>query len=461
MLSLNLRVLIAASAILSSFFGLAGVTLDQNYRNSVEQALEEQLLGSVYALIAVAGLDESGRLTMPLSVPDRRFSNSDSGLYAQVTSNNKNWLWRSESMEGMELPFDRGLSRTKRLGKKVIQSSGRELYLLSYGVVWSDVTDPKLAYTFSIAQDMAGLNARVAGFRRSLWGSLGGVALLLLAVQGAILRWGLSPLKKATDELVAIEAGRQVRLQGGYPPELQGLTGNINTLLSQQQEHLDRYRRTLGDLAHSLKTPLAVLQGAVENKDEQSLLPQVVQEQVDRMNQITGYQLQRAATSGWTALTAPVKVREIVCKVVAGLNKVYADKKVDAIFDVDASVEFHGDEGDLLEIVGNLMDNAYKWCDRQVRVAAQSRPGPKEDQWDILLRVDDDGVGVAPEMVQYVMQRGRRADNDIAGHGIGLSIVRDIVQVYGGTLEITGSELGGAAVNIWLPMRSVDTEKKQ
>ncbi len=461
MLSLNLRVLIAASAILSSFFGLAGVTLDQNYRNSVEQALEEQLLGSVYALIAVAGLDESGRLTMPLSVPDRRFSNSDSGLYAQVTSNNKNWLWRSESMEGMELPFDRGLSRTKRLGKKFIQSSGRELYLLSYGVVWSDVSDPKLAYTFSIAQDMAGLNARVAGFRRSLWGSLGGVALLLLAVQGAILRWGLSPLKKATDELVAIEAGRQVRLQGGYPPELQGLTGNINTLLSQQQEHLDRYRRTLGDLAHSLKTPLAVLQGAVENKDEQSLLPQVVQEQVDRMNQITGYQLQRAATSGWTALTAPVKVREIVCKVVAGLNKVYADKKVDAIFDVDASVEFHGDEGDLLEIVGNLMDNAYKWCDRQVRVAAQSRPGPKEDQWDILLRVDDDGVGVAPEMVQYVMQRGRRADNDIAGHGIGLSIVRDIVQVYGGTLEITGSELGGAAVNIWLPMRSADTEKKQ
>ncbi|MCF6255334.1 MAG: ATP-binding protein [Gammaproteobacteria bacterium] len=460
MLSLNLRVLIAASAILSSFFGLAGVTLDQNYRNSVEQALEEQLLGSVYALIAVAGLDENGRLTMPLSVPDRRFSNPNSGLYAQVTSNNKNWLWRSESMEGMELPFERGLSRTKRLGKKVIQPSGRELYLLSYGVVWSDVVDPQLAYTFSIAQDMAGLNAGIAGFRRSLWGSLGGVALLLLAVQGAILRWGLSPLKKATDELAAIEAGRQVRLQGGYPPELQGLTGNINTLLSQQQEHLDRYRRTLGDLAHSLKTPLAILQSAAENKNEQSLLPQVVQEQVEHMNQITGYQLQRAATSGWTALTAPVKVRKVVCKVISGLNKVYADKKVDAIFDVDASVEFHGDEGDLLEIVGNLTDNAYKWCDRQVRVAAQSRPGPKEDQWDILLRVDDDGVGVAPEMVQYVMQRGRRADNDIAGHGIGLSIVRDIVQVYGGTLEITGSELGGAAVNIWLPMRSADTEKQ-
>jgi len=460
MLSLNFRVLIAASAVLSSFFGLAGVTLDQNYRSRVEQALEDQLLGSVYALIAVAGLNDHGRLTMPLAVPDRRFSSSNSGLYAQVTSNNQNWLWRSESMKDVDLPFDRGLPRTKRSGKKVILPSGQELYLLSYGVVWGDVADPQLAYTFSIAQDMSGLNAGVAGFRRSLWGLLGGVALLLLAVQGAILRWGLSPLKKATDELAAIEAGQQVRLQGEYPPELQGLTGNINTLLSQQQEHLERYRRTLGDLAHSLKTPLAVLQSAAENKGEQSLLPHVVQEQVERMNQITGYQLQRAAAVGWTALTAPVNVREIVCKVMSGLNKVYADKKVNAIFDVDASVEFHGDEGDLLEIVGNLMDNAYKWCDRQVRVEAQSRPGPKEDQWDILLRVEDDGAGVAPKMVQYVMQRGRRADSDIAGHGIGLSIVRDIVQVYGGTLEIAGSESGGAVVNIWLPMHFADTEKQ-
>jgi two-component system sensor histidine kinase PhoQ len=460
MLSLNLRVLIAASAILSSFFGLAGVTLDQNYRSSMEQALEEQLLGSVYALIATAGLDENGYLTMPLSLPDQRFSNPESGLYAQVSNNNKEWFWRSESLRDIALPFAENLQRTERSGKKITLLSGQELYLFSYGVVWSDVDDPQHAYTFSVAQDMTGLNAGIAEFRRNLWGTLGGVALLLLAVQGAILRWGLSPLKKATDELAAIEAGQLARLQGDYPLELQGLTGNINTLLSQQQEHLDRYRRTLGDLAHSLKTPLAVLQSSAENNNEQSLLPKVVQEQVERMNQITGYQLQRAATSGWTALTAPVHVNEVVRKVVAGLNKVYADKKVETSLFVDASVEFHGDEGDLLELVGNLLDNAYKWCDRQVRVTAQSRPGPKEDQWDILFSVEDDGVGVASEMVQYVMQRGRRADSDIAGHGIGLSIVRDIVQVYGGTLEITSSDLGGAAVNIWLPMHSANTKKR-
>lgn len=460
MISLNLRVLIAASAILSSFFGLAGVTLDRTYRTSVEQGLEEQLQGYIYTLIASAGLDEKGRLTMPHAVPDRRFSNPESGLYAQVRSNNRNWVWRSQSMQHIGISFNARLARTEQISRKIMLPSGQELFLFSYGVVWSDAHDPRHAYTFSVAQDMEPINAKIASFRRSLWGSLGGVALLLLAVQGTILRWGLSPLRKATHELAAIEAGQQARLQGDYPLELQGLTGNINTLLSQQQEHLDRYRRTLGDLAHSLKTPLAVLQSVAENGDEPSYLSKTVKEQVERMNQITGYQLQRAATSGWMALSAPVNVKEVVRKVIAGLNKVYAEKRVEAKFELDAGIDFHGDEGDLLELVGNLTDNAYKWCDHQVQVTAQSRPGPRDGQWDILITVEDDGPGIEPEMVQYVMQRGRRADTDIAGHGIGLSIVRDIVQVYGGTLEISGSKLGGAAVNIWIPMHSADKEKR-
>lgn len=453
MLSLNLRVLIAASAILSSFFGLAGVTLDGVYRSTVEQSMEEQLQGHVYAMIAAASLDESGVMDMPVTVPDARFSDPGSGLYAQVVSNNDRWVWQSESMQGVAIPFTDRLARTQKSRKKITEDSGRQLYLFSYGVEWSDADDPHQAFTFSVAQDMAVFNAKLSEFRGSLWGSLGGVALLLLAVQGTILRWGLSPLKHAAEELAGIEAGQQARLQDEYPLELRGLTGNINILLSQQQEHLERYRRTLGDLAHSLKTPLAILQSAAENGDSEKALSTLVQEQVERMNQITGYQLQRAATSGWTALAAPVNVQNITRKVFAGMAKVYADKQVDARYEVDSLVEFHGDEGDLLEIIGNLVDNAYKWCGRRVTLVAKNQPGPTEGQQDFLLSVEDDGGGVAPDMVRYVLQRGRRADSDIAGHGIGLSIVNDIAQVYGGTLDIGTSELGGAAVNVWLPMR--------
>lgn len=468
MLSLNLRVLIAASAILSSFFGLAGFTLDGVYRNTLEQSMEEQLQGHVYALIASAGLNENGFMVMPDTVADTRFSDSESGLYAQITSNRGWWLWRSQSMMNIEIPFNDRLARTEKSRKIITGKSGRQLYLFSYGVEWSDTDDPHQAVTFSVAKDMAGFNDKLSEFRRSLWGSLGGVALLLLAVQGMILRWGLSPLKHAAEELAGIEAGQQARLQDEYPLELRGLTGNINILLSQQQEHLERYRRTLGDLAHSLKTPLAILQSTAEstaesaakNSGSEQSLSKVVEEQVERMNQITGYQLQRAATSGWTALAAPVNVQEVTRKVFAGLDKVYADKQVDAVYEVDASVEFHGDEGDLLEIIGNLVDNAYKWCDRRVKLVAKNQPGPAESQQDFLLCVEDDGEGVAPDMVRYVLQRGRRADSDIAGHGIGLSIVNDIAQVYSGTLDIVTSELGGAAVNVWLPMRMVVSTDK-
>lgn len=451
MLSLNLRVLIAASAILSSFFGLAGVALDQIYREDAEQALEDRLLGHVYELIAVANLDKNGNLSMPVDLPDSRFSDSSSGIFAQIASNHRDWKWRSVSMVGMDLPIPMKLSRTEKVSKRIISQSNRELYTFSYGVGWSDVSDPDQAYTFTIVYDLADFNAEVSSFRQSLWVLLGSVAAILLAVQGTILRWGLSPLKHAADELSAIEAGSQLSLQGEYPAELKGLTSNINALLSNQQEHLERYRKNLGDLAHSLKTPLAILQNAVESRGGVGNLSVVVEEQVERMNQITGYQLQRAAASGRTVLAAPVLVRELIDKVMSGLQKVYADKGVNSNSIVSEAVEFHGDEGDLMEIIGNLADNAFKWCKQTIRVTAENVAGLQPNQGDLIIQIDDDGPGVPPEMVQYVTRRGHRADHEIAGHGIGLSIVNDIVQVYGGVLEIGASKLGGAKITVILP----------
>ncbi len=451
MLSLNQRVLIAASAILSSFFGLAGVALDKIYREDAEQALSDRLQGHVYELIAVADLDAGGNLKMPVDVPDSRFSDPSSGLFAQITSNYRDWKWQSASMVGMEIPHPLKLSRTQTVSKRIISQSQRELYSFSYGVGWSDATDPEQAYTFTIIYDLVEFNAGIASFRQSLWVLLGSVAIILLAVQGTILRWGLSPLKRAANELSAIEAGSQSRLQGEYPAELNGLTGNVNALLSHQQEHLERYRKNLGDLAHSLKTPLAILQNAVESRDGAESLSSVVEEQVERMNQITGYQLQRAAASGRTALAAPVPVNDLINKVLSSLQKVYADKNVQSKCTVAEMIEFHGDEGDFMEIIGNLADNAFKWCQQEIQVAAENSAGSQAGQWGLLIQVDDDGPGVPPEMVRYVTRRGHRADNEIAGHGIGLSIVNDIVQVYGGTLEIGASKLGGAKITVKLP----------
>ena len=355
-LSLNARVLLAASAVLASFFGLAGFTLDRAYRSSAEEALKERLQAQVYALIASASVDDVGRVYMHAETP---LFIAGANSYAQISDSRGKVVWQSPFLEEISLPFATELSRNQKDYKFAETPGQLKFALYSLGVAWDDVAFVEV-YTFSVAENLDGFNAQVAGFRANLWQWLDGVAMLLLAVQGAILRLGLAPLAQVANELAAIEAGRQHRLEHKYPMELTALTNNVNALLAHQHEHLDRYRHTLDDLAHSLKTPLAVLQSTVEEHSMDDHSWHTVQEQVDRMVQITEYQLQRAATAGQTPLLAPVNIHEIVDKVCRSLFKVYAEKSVYLKKHIDSALVFHGDESDLMEIIGNLSDNAFK-----------------------------------------------------------------------------------------------------
>ena len=165
------------------------------------------------------------------------------------------------------------------------------------------------------------------------------------------------------------------------------------------------------------------------------------------MNRIVEYQLQRAATAGRSQFAAPVAVAPIAARVVDSLNKVYFDKSVDASVSVGDAVSFRGDEGDLTELLGNLLDNAYKWCRRAIRMTAAHNAS------SVLIAIEDDGPGIEDSATARVLARGVRADEKTPGHGIGLAIVHDIVDAYGGTVEIGRSELGGAAVRVTLPGR--------
>jgi two-component system sensor histidine kinase PhoQ len=167
-------------------------------------------------------------------------------------------------------------------------------------------------------------------------------------------------------------------------------------------------------------------------------------EQVERMDRIVGYHLQRAA-SGSSGLVAPQPVRPAVERMVKALAKVYAEKHIDTHIDVDAALRFRGDEADLLEMLGNVLDNACKWCRSQVRVSAQV------NATRLSLCVEDDGPGIAQADIQRVQERGVRADQSVPGQGIGLAVTRDIIAAYEGELVIAASALGGAAVTLVLP----------
>jgi two-component system sensor histidine kinase PhoQ len=447
-LSLNTRLLLASSVVLAAFLGMTGLVLDNAFRASAETALRDRLQGHVYALLAASDLDARGQLQLPAELPDPRFSLIGSGLYAEVVDARGAPVWRSKSLLGVRLPFAPPPAVGQRAFNQLTVDDQRPFLSLAFSVSWETGGNADQRYTYRVAESLAGLDAELRHFRRSLWGWLGAAALLLLLVQGAILRWSLAPLRRVAEELRAIETGLAQRLSGNYPRELRNLTDNLNGLLENAQSHLKRYRDALGNLAHSLKTPLAVLRGAVDSDVNAAALRATAREQLAGMTRLIEYQLQRAATSGRTPLAAPVAIKPVAEGIVAALTKVYADKHVQITLEADAAVTFHGDVGDLTEMLGNLLDNAFKWCRRQIRVRLQRRSLPGSLRPVLEITIEDDGPGIPDALKARVLERGERADTVVPGHGLGLAMVQDTVTLYRGQMTLQTSQLGGLAVRL-------------
>ena len=439
-MSLNLRIILSATLVLIIFISMTAVTLERAYVDSSESALRDKLTSQLYALMAAADVSDNG-VTMPSSELDALLGLPSSGVYAYVADQDGNAMWSSSSVLGARLPQPTALrSGEQRFIKTKVDDV--EFYSYLYGVNWA--TDSReLPLTFNIISDLRSFDRQLTEYRTTLLSWLVAMALLLLVTQAVILRWGLSPLRKVGRELSLIESGEQQQIKEDYPREIERLTDNINILLQQEREQKTRYRNALGDLAHSLKTPLAVLQGALtghrSNQQDESM-----QEQITRMNSIVEYQLQRAATAGAASIGQSVDVCSVVERILKSLQKVYQDKAVNVVVDIEKHTTFKGDEGDLMEVLGNLLENAFKWAEQAIEIKASNDDGKCH------IRIADDGPGVARSKIDDILKRGVRADESIAGHGIGLSIVQNIVDAYHGSLNITKSRSGGAEVHVVL-----------
>ena len=417
------------------FITLTAAALNSAFVESSESALRDKLTSQLYALLAAAEVTDN-EILMPSSELDALLGLPSSGVYAYIVNGDGKTLWQSSSVLGAQLPPADNLSSGDKLFNKSTVNN-KNFYTFAYGINWLTETS-QLALTFNIATDLSSFDKQIEEYRNTLWGWLLAMAFLLLLSQAAILRWGLAPLRQVGGELIKIESGHQQKIEQRYPEEIEQLTSNINQLIQQEREQKSRYRNALGDLAHSLKTPLAVLQtGLSQNKTDDGL-----QEQIARMNSIVEYQLQRAATAGSASSTGILNVKNILSRMLDSLQKVYRDKPIRLNVSVNEDVTFKGDEGDLMELLGNLLDNAYKWANTQIDISAESQ-GSK-----LCLRVMDDGPGIAPDQVVNLLKRGVRADQSVAGHGIGFSIVCNIVDAYQGELVIDKSPLGGAEIKL-------------
>lgn len=441
MMSLKRRMILSASLVLAIFIILTALALERAFYDSARSARQDRLLGQTFLLIAAAEVDAQGRLTLPSDMSESRFNLPGSGLYAAVFDHEGASLWRSASALNISAPFQTQLAP----GDKRFED-GAGYFVQSLGVKWA-VGKKHFNFTFSVSENRAEFNAQIRRYRQSLWTWLAALAALLLVAQALVMRWGLHPLRSVATELNAIESGRQENLQGAYPEEIQRLTDNLNSLLQHEREQRQRYRHALADLAHSLKTPLAVMRGALSGTAAQ--LPATVEEQVARMDTIVAYQLQRAATAGARKLHAtPLALAPIAEKILAALHKVHRDKKVQVEMTWGSDLKIAGDEEDWMELLGNLLENAFKWCNSQIRLDAEV------DTEHVVLCIEDDGLGIAPSQIDRILQRGVRADEAVPGHGIGLAVVHDIVVAYQGQMQISRSHLGGAAIRLRFPRRT-------
>ena len=435
--SIRARLMLGAAAVLIAFMAGVGWAVQRAHEDGVRTAHFAQLQSTVYLLLAGADLDEHGALVIPPSFPEPRLSLPGSGLYASIVSVARREQWQSPSTLGIQPPFLRDVA-VGQWRSEIVEAGGRRYLVIGYGVNWAGRAQAA-PLVLSVVEDKAEFDRELGVFERTLWTWLGSAAVLLLVSQTLLLEWGLTPLRRVAREVRGIELGGQSEIAGRYPAEITALTTNLNTLITQERLRQTRYREALSFLAHSLKTPLAVLRNTL---DEPALLPEAVRRQVARMDDIVQHQLARAAAGGSSRFAPWLPIAGVVYRVRDSLAKVYADKALSIAVDIPAELAWRIDEGDAFEMLGNVMDNAAKWAKQRVAVSAR-REGNR-----LHLRVDDDGPGFSD--TRSILQLHVRGDEQVPGHGVGLAVVNELVVSHDGGLSLSRSELGGARVDIVL-----------
>lgn len=446
MASLSARLLLAVSLLLLVFFGATIIVLDSAFREAGEQAQEDILDGQLIALLAAADPNDQGELAMPAVMQEPRLDTIGSGLYAQLRDDGTGPVWQSTSSLGLNVPFAAPPPPGPPRFSRIALADGTPLMALAISVEWELANGVLRPYTFYVAESLDSFNAQLARFRRQLFGWFAAVALIMLLAISTVMRGILKPLRQIEDEIAEIEEGGRQALTEGLPTELDSVARNMNVLIGSERGRAERYRQTLDNLAHSLKTPLAAIR-AVLAEQGRGRATDKIEAQIERMNDIVRYQLRKPAALVSDGFGVGfVAIEEQLKRLVDGLQKVYKDKDPDIRVSVDGRAQFRGDTGDFLELAGNLLDNACKWCAKTVEVSVAPIDGA-----GMRLKVADDGPGIPEDAQDLLLKRGMRLDESAPGHGIGLAVVKDIAASHGGELAIGRSALGGAEITVSIP----------
>lgn len=426
--SITRRLLLAMLVAMPLLLGLTGLAIDSAYQSSLLKAEDSRLKALFFGLLGAIEWRD-GAIDMGDRVKEPLFWQFRSGLYADIRGGDGELLWQSTSADTLELPQVVGSIPSGEGYFGELPVEGAPYFYYRYLAIWETDDGNEVPLLFSIYSEKRGMLRELTQFRQQLSVWLGLVVIFSIMLVALIQYWALLPLRRLARDLRHLEQGRRDQLVDSYPLELQSITANLNQLLSKERKQRERYRNTLGDLAHSLKTPLAVLR-------DKHLDPEARQEQLQRMDNIIRYQLRRAVSAGG-GLHHQTLTHPLLSSLANTMDKVYRDKQLSISLDLDEQFSLPADEQDIMELCGNLLDNACKAARTEVTIS-----GSHTGNYTTLC-FDDDGEGIAPEDHRGLLERGKRGDQYGDGQGLGLAIVLDIVDSYGADFRFDTSPLGG------------------
>ena len=422
------------------------------YRNTVYTSFDDPLESAVTALIASVEISEDDGLVLTREPLDPRYQRALSGRYWLVGTVGIGGrvapLLASRSLYGETLRIEiHDLARLADATGEAVRFPGagpnldEPLRIVGREVRLPGMEQPIVAMA---AADRRPATRSIQKFAGSALLLMGLLTAGLLAAIYAQVRLGLRPLFALAARVADVREGRSTTLEGRYPAEIAGVADELNSLILHNRNVVERAQTHVGNLAHGLKTPIAVLQN--EAGLTASVDADIVRRQTDAMSAQVDHHLRRArAAARGQAIGLSCDVDSVISALARTLPRIHRDK--DLIIDVDgeAGLRFRGDKRDFEDMVGNLMDNAAKWTGSQVDVSRTAGEAL------ISIVIEDDGPGIPNAEIETALKRGARLDEATPGSGLGLSIVKDLAEAYGGALDLTRSQLGGLKAELTLP----------
>lgn len=435
---------------------LAGLIIDWVYRQDIYKNFDARL-SQLLTLNIAFSTDQGGpEPKVPRNVGEPLFELAQSGWYWQITplqpSPGKRLVSASLTSEALQLPSSLGKKpdRYNIIWHEAPGPVGEPLRIAETLYNAGDDETPRF-YSFIVAGNLEFAETRVGEFRRPLAIALALAGLGLVLSTFLQVRYGLQPLRAIERRLAAIRSGDSDRLTGTLPAEIEPLQVELNALMQSNHDIIERARTQVGNLAHALKTPLAVITNEV--RDDSAPSARKVAEQADVMRDQVQHYLDRARIAARSGVIGRVtEVQPVALAIARALERIHRDRQLDIVVDCRSDARFQGEKQDLEEMLGNLCDNACKWARSAVRVAIRVEPpagAPLPRR--LLLDVDDDGPGLTAEQRAQAIKRGRRLDESKPGSGLGHSIVADLVQSYRGQFRLEQSDLGGLSARLELP----------